>query len=131
MKKRNSPKRFKRPLKLSKEDHLLDFLGACLECDSPDVLEQLLRDIFTDFEVDLLAERWSVAKLLYMGFPYRTVMEKTGASSASVARISRLLLHGNGGLRSACIRREQQFFFDRPNDIHGPMFCNVFTASPL
>ena len=115
--------------KLSKHDHLLDFLGACLECDAPEVLEMLLKDICTKNEVDALAERWSIAKLLYMGFSYRIIMEKTGSSSATISRMARLLVQGSGGLRSACIRREQQFFFDRPNDIHGPVFCRVFTPS--
>lgn len=94
---------------------LLDFLDVCLDSSTPHQLEMLCSDILTESELVSLSERWVIAKLLHMGFSYRTIMEKTGASTSTVARMSRILMNGTGGLRSACQRREGKLMEDEPD----------------
>lgn len=55
----------------------------------------------------MLSERWSIAKLMHMGFSYRIISQKTGASSATIARVSQNLSRGTGALLNTCRVREQ------------------------
>ena len=51
-----------------------------------------LRDIATPAELEALAERWRIARLLNAGGrSYRNVAEATGASTTTVARVARFL----------------------------------------
>lgn len=99
----------KQLIRLTKREHLMEFLENCLELGTSQDLEALLKDLCTEQELVAFAERWSVAKLLHMGFSYRSITQKTGASSATIARIAKILSFGTGGLRNACRRRESEF----------------------
>lgn len=57
------------------------------------------RDLCTLKELSDLSHRWAVARLLNEGLPYRDISERTGASTATVTRISQWLQHGAGGYR--------------------------------
>lgn len=115
-------------IKPSKREQLLELLTLCAELDSADELELLLMDICTSQELTCLAERWTIAKLLHMGFSYRTITKKTGASAATIARVSRLLFHGSGGLRQACLRRQQEIVGER-GEVRYRLLDRPFTAS--
>lgn len=68
----------------------------------------LLQDLSTFQELHQLAERWRIAKLIHMGFPYRVIREKTGASHATIARVAEKMQYGTGTLRHACNKRENR-----------------------
>lgn len=51
-----------------------------------------------------MTERWQIARLAWMGFPYRVITAKTGASSTTIARVVHWLTYGKGGYRLACDR---------------------------
>ncbi len=97
----------------SPRDRLADLIRTILSTDDPEDLESFLRDLCSDKELEALAERWTIARLLQMGFSYRTVGRKTGASSATISRMALLLKRGSGGLREACARREQRLAYLR------------------
>lgn len=61
-------------------------------------------DLCTPAELSDMAERWSVARLLAQGMPYREISEKTGVSTATVTRVARALKFGEGGYRKALDR---------------------------
>lgn len=113
-------------IKLTKREHLMEFLESCLELSTPEDLEALLKDLCTEQELVAFAERWSIAKLLHMGFSYRAITEKTGASSATIARIARLLTFGTGALRRACRRRERTFIKEALRSRSEAILCSTY-----
>jgi len=64
-------------------------------------LESFMRDLCTLGELEAMAHRWQVARLVDQGLPYMEIAEKTGASTATVTRVAHWLNHGEGGYRSA------------------------------
>ncbi len=61
--------------------------------------ERFLNDLCTPQELEALAGRWRVAKLLDQEIPYREIYERTGVSTATVTRVARALTHGESGYR--------------------------------
>lgn len=65
--------------------------------------EEQCRAFFTDlctvWELEAMAQRLEVARLLFGGATYEEVAAATGASSATISRVKRFLLHGSGGYR--------------------------------
>ena len=59
--------------------------------------EAFFADICTVSEVKEMAQRLDVAKMLSEGQVYNTIVEQTGASSATVSRVNRSLNHGENG----------------------------------
>jgi TrpR-related protein YerC/YecD len=113
-------------IKMTKREQLIDFLTACLDCSDAYELEELLGDILTKQELVSLSERWAIAKLLHMGFSYRTITLKTGSSASTIARMSNLLMHGSGTLYRACQRRELSFVQKETEGPGYPLFCRTF-----
>jgi TrpR-related protein YerC/YecD len=70
-------------------------------------LEAFLRDLCTLGELEAMAHRWQVARLVDRGLPYTEVAEKTGASTATVSRVAHWLNHGEGGYRLAIDRAKK------------------------
>ncbi len=62
---------------------------------------RVLRDLCTLSELEAMAHRWQVARLVHKGLPYTEIAEKTGASTATVTRVAHWLNHGEGGYRIA------------------------------
>ncbi|NLM09599.1 MAG: TrpR-like protein YerC/YecD [Clostridiaceae bacterium] len=56
-------------------------------------------DIGTVSEIKAFAQRLEVAKMLDRGNTYREIHEKTGASEATISRVSRALNYGTDGYR--------------------------------
>ncbi len=67
-------------------------------------LENFMRDLCTLGELEAMAHRWQVARLVNQGLPYTEIAEKTGASTATVTRVAHWLNHGEGGYRNAIDR---------------------------
>jgi len=70
-------------------------------------LEAFLRDLCTLGELEAMAHRWQVARLVDQGLPYTEIAEKTGASTATVTRVAHWLNHGEGGYRIAIDRAKK------------------------
>ena len=51
-------------------------------------------------EMRSMEQRFEVAKLLNEGMIYNDILERTGASSATISRVNRSLLGGAGGYES-------------------------------
>lgn len=72
-------------------------LQAILSFDNTDDLFGFMVDLCTIRELNEMSQRFEVARLLAAGEPYAVVHEATGASSTTVARVSKALNHGEGG----------------------------------
>ncbi|HEY5160221.1 MAG TPA: YerC/YecD family TrpR-related protein [Gaiellaceae bacterium] len=83
----------------------LDALAeALLSLRSGDELTRFLRDLCTRAELEALAHRWLIARLLEEGLPYLAVADHADASTTTVTRVSQWLHHGTGGYRLALDR---------------------------
>ena len=58
------------------------------------------QDLCTISEMRSMEQRFEVAKLLNEGMIYNDILERTGASSATISRVNRSLLGGAGGYES-------------------------------
>lgn len=69
-------------------------------------------DFFTDLctvtEIRAIEQRYQVAVLLNQGLIYNDILEKTGASSATISRVNRSLQYGRDGYRVAFERLAAQ-----------------------
>ena len=64
-------------------------------------------DLCTPTELRSLEQRFDVAVYLQQGLVYLDILEKTGASSATISRVRRAMLeHGAGGVMQEIILRE-------------------------
>ncbi len=76
------------------------FYEAVLQIDSVEECRAFFEDICTIKEMQSMFQRLRVACLLDAGSNYVEVSEATGASSATISRVSRCLNYG-GGYRTA------------------------------
>jgi TrpR-related protein YerC/YecD len=72
-----------------------------------DEVERFLRDLCTRSELDAMAHRWEVAKLLAEGLPYLEVSKRAHASTTTVTRVAQWLRNGEGGYELALKRRKR------------------------
>jgi TrpR-related protein YerC/YecD len=72
-----------------------------------DEAERFLRDLCTRSELDAMAHRWEVAKLLAEGLPYLEVSKRAHASTTTVTRVAQWLRNGEGGYELALKRRKR------------------------
>ena len=55
------------------------------------------QDLCTVSELRSMEQRFEVAELLSQGMIYNDILERTGASSATISRVNRSLSYGAGG----------------------------------
>lgn len=79
-------------------------LRAILTLETPDEAASFLRDLCTVGELNAMAQRWAVARMLDDGLHYAEISRLTGASTATITRIAAWLHHGEGGY-SRVLRR--------------------------
>ena len=58
------------------------------------------QDLCTISELRSMEQRFDVAVLLNEGMIYNDILERTGASSATISRVNRSLINGAGGYES-------------------------------
>ena len=64
-------------------------------------------DLFTVKEIEELSSRLEVARLLKLGINYIDIAAKTGASTATISRVSKCLSGPRGGYRMGLSRAEE------------------------
>lgn len=91
-------------------DHLTDQLfKAILSLKDEEQCYKFFEDICTISELKALAQRLEVARMLDKGCIYETIVEKTGASTATISRVKRCLVYGADGYNSVMpIIREEK-----------------------
>lgn len=70
---------------------------AILSLENIDEVMRFFDDICTVTELQAMEQRYEVAVCLNEGMNYNTILEKTGASSATISRVNRSLQYGRGG----------------------------------
>ena len=79
---------------------------AILSLDNIEECKDFFEDIFTVKELQDISQRYEVAIMLDKGKSYNEICEITGASTATISRVNRCLVYGNGGYKTVLSKRE-------------------------
>lgn len=75
-----------------------DLCNALLCLETKEEAARFLRDLCTLQELKAISQRYQVARLLHEECRYAEIVEKTGASTATISRVNRSLgMDGAGG----------------------------------
>jgi TrpR-related protein YerC/YecD len=88
-------------------EEIRDLLRTIVALRNRKEAERFFRDLCTLAELEAMAHRWQVAKLVDEGLPYHEVSRRTGASTTTVTRVAHWLRHGEDGYRLALDRQKQ------------------------
>ena len=93
---------------MPKTPELQALFQAVLSLKTQSECEAFFEDLCTVKETQAMAQRLEVARQLTAGRNYVEVCNDTGASSATISRVNRCLLYGEGGYRTVLERLEEQ-----------------------
>ena len=78
-----------------------------LSLQSVDECQRFFRDLCTVAELKAMEQRFEVALLLDEGMIYNDILERTGASSATISRVNRALHYGADGYKDVLPRARE------------------------
>lgn len=87
--------------------YLENLYKAIVSLQTEDECAAFLDDVCTIQELEALSQRFEVAKLLYEGKNYVDINKLTGASTATICRVSKCLSYGDGGYKTVIQRLEK------------------------
>ena len=80
---------------------------AILSLQTEDEVKRFLDDTFTIQELEAIAQRLDVACRLCEGRNYVEINKETGASTATICRVSKCLNYGEGGYKTVISRLKE------------------------
>jgi len=83
--------------KQNKKPRSDELYKAVLKLETVEECKAFFDDLCTVTELQALEQRYQVATYLSKGMIYNEILEKTGASSATISRVNRSLQYGKGG----------------------------------
>ena len=83
--------------KQNKKPRSDELYKAILKLETLEECKHFFDDLCTVTELQALEQRYQVATYLSKGMIYNEILEKTGASSATISRVNRSLQYGKGG----------------------------------
>ena len=78
--------------------------NAVLSLETPEECRAFFQDLCTVAELRAMAQRLEVAQLLDSGMIYNDILQRTGASSATISRVNRALQYGENGYKTVLPR---------------------------
>ena len=81
---------------------------ALLSLQSREECYAFLEDLCTIKEIIGMSQRLQVAKMLRAGASYTTITKATGASTATISRVSKCSEYGTGGYQTVIQRLKQE-----------------------
>ena len=94
--------------KHEKRDHGDLLYQAILTLKDLDECKKFFSDLCTVGELRSMEQRFEVAMLLSDGMIYNDILERTGASSATISRVNRSLQYGADGYQAVLPRVKEQ-----------------------
>ena len=85
-----------------------DLYRAILKLKTPEECYDFFVDLCTVAELKAMEQCFEVAKLLNQGLIYNDILERTGASSATISRVNRSLNYGTDSYRKVLARLEDK-----------------------
>ena len=90
-------------------DHSTDQLCRALLClNTTEECYAFLQDLCTIKEILGMSQRLEVARMLRAGASYATISKATGASTATISRVSKCCEYGEGGYRNVIDRLNEE-----------------------
>ena len=83
--------------KIGKKEKNDRLYKAILTLETEEECYNFFQDLCTVSELRSMEQRYEVATLLNDGMIYNDILERTGASSATISRVNRSLNYGNDG----------------------------------
>ena len=90
--------------KAQNKEHSDNLYRAVLSLKTMDECKHFFQDLCTVSELQAMEQRFEVALLLDEGMIYNDILERTGASSATISRVNRTLQYGADGYRAVLPR---------------------------
>jgi len=81
---------------------------AILALSDLDECRRFFQDLCTVSELRAMEQRMEVALLLDEGLIYNDILDRTGASSATISRVNRALMYGADGYQTVIPRLKEQ-----------------------
>ena len=94
--------------RIGKKQKNEDLYKAILLLKDEEECYSFFRDVCTIAELRAMEQRFEVARMLTQGKVYSEILERTGASSATISRVNRSLLNGAGGYENVLERMKEQ-----------------------
>ena len=94
--------------KNEKRDHSDLLYEAILTLKDLDECRKFFSDLCTVAELRAMEQRFEVAMLLSEGMIYNDILERTGASSATISRVNRSLQYGADGYQAVLPRIKEK-----------------------
>ena len=94
--------------KIAKKEKSDRLYKAILTLETEEECYNFFQDLCTIPELRSMEQRYEVATLLNDVMLYSDILEKTGASSATISRVNRSLIYGAGGYESVLEKMREQ-----------------------
>jgi len=91
-----------------KDENMKNLMKAILSLKTEDECWSFFEDLCTVSELKSMSQRLDVAMKLRRGDVYTDIAEKTGASTATISRVSRALSYGANGYNTVLERLENK-----------------------
>ncbi len=95
-------------MKYEKKERIKALYEAILEIETVEECINFFDDLCTVSEIQSMEQRYQVALLLDEGHIYNDILDKTGASSATISRVNRSLQHGSSGYSTIINRMKEK-----------------------
>ena len=95
-------------VKIGKKEKSDQLYKAILQLKDEQECYEFFQDLCTVSELRSMEQRFEVASLLDDGMIYNEILERTGASSATISRVNRCLQYGAGGYRTVLPRLKEK-----------------------
>ena len=83
--------------KTERRESSLALYETILQLRDAEECKRFFEDLCTPMELRAMEQRFDVAVYLHKGLVYLDILEKTGASSATISRVRRSMLDGGAG----------------------------------
>lgn len=93
--------------RINKKEKSDGLYQAILTLRTEEEVYNFFQDLCTVTELRAMEQRFEVAILLRQGMIYNDILERTGASSATISRVNRSLAFGHGGYQAFFERMEE------------------------
>ena len=95
-------------MSIGKKEKSGQLYKAILQLQNEEECYEFFQDLCTVAELRSMEQRFEVASLLDDGMIYNDILERTGASSATISRVNRSLSFGAGGYQTVFERMEEE-----------------------
>lgn len=94
--------------RITKKEKSDGLYQAILTLRTEEEVYDFFQDLCTVTELRAMEQRFKVAVLLKQGMIYNDILERTGASSATISRVNRSLSYGAGGYAKVFARMKKR-----------------------